>query len=815
MKICVAKVAVELSAVHFDKPYSYLIPRELEDKAKPGCRVVVPFGGGNRKKPGFILEVGADTELEKIKPILTVLDDSPVLSDEMIKLAYRLKETTFCTLYDAAKTMLPAGINVRMVVSYRIADGVIKEDLKGLDDTLYLIASSLLESLATVERKRLLEIAGLAEDSNALELLVKKGLIVRADSAVRRIGDATVKMARLNIPAEEALLRKLTEKQKSIVNVLDDVGCASVKELCYFTGVGASVVTALAQKGIVEIYEEEIYRSVSEYVAESGKTDIELTDEQKKAYEDIKALYDRHEAGAALLYGVTGSGKTSVFMKLIDDVIADGTGVIVMVPEIALTPQTLERFGKRYGGRVAVFHSALSVGQRLDEWKRVKNGDALIAIGTRSAVFAPFEKLGLIVIDEEHETTYKSSKNPRFHARDVSKFRCAYHKCPLVLSSATPSVESFYYASTGKYLMCRLTDRYGGASLPNVLTVDMRAEPKGELLSGVLKQAIEENLENGMQSILLLNRRGYNTFVSCNDCGHVVTCPHCSISMTYHRANNRLMCHYCGFSVPLGYSCPECGGNNLRYAGQGTQRIEEVLENLYPSARILRMDADSTMTKNSYEKKLGAFAAHKYDIMLGTQMVAKGLDFPLVTLVGIISADQMLYSDDFRSYERSFSLITQVVGRSGRGENLGRAIIQTTTPDSDIIELAARQDYDAFYKSEILLRKSILYPPFADICLISFTGQDEQKTYSAACFFSERLQYRLTTDCSDLPIRILGPSAALVARLNGNFRYKLIIKCRSTIKFRDMIADTMHSFGREKSFADVTVSADIDPENVS
>ena len=814
MKICVAKVAVELSAVHFDKPYSYIIPQELMHKALPGCRVIVPFGGGNRKKPGFILEVDTETELERLKPLHTVLDDYPLLSDEMIKLVYWLKDTTFCTLYDAAKTMLPAGINVRMIAAYRIADSVTEEDFTGLDDTSLLIVRSLRNSLATVEKSRLLEIAEEPQDSDILEKLVKKGLIIRTDNAVRRIGDATVKMARLNILYEQALLRKLTEKQKSVLKVLNDAGCASVKELCYFTGVTSSVISTLAQKGIVELYEEEVYRNAISNIYEKQNDDIALTDEQQNAYISLREMYDAKSGGVSLLYGVTGSGKTSVFMKLIDDVVSDGAGVIVMVPEIALTPQMLDRFCTRFGNKVAVFHSALSIGQRLDEWKRVKNGDALIAIGTRSAVFAPFEKLGLIIIDEEHEHTYKSGKTPRFHARDVSRFRCAYHKCPLVLSSATPSVESFYNAKRGKYQLCELKNRYGGAQLPIVETVDMKNEG-GELLSDCLRSALEKNLNEGKQSILLMNRRGYNTFVSCNDCGHVVTCPHCSISMTYHMANRRLMCHYCGFSAPADYKCTECGSDNLRYAGQGTQRIEELLAEYFPQARVLRMDADSTMTKNSYEKNLGAFAKHKYDILLGTQMVAKGLDFPLVTLVGVVSADQMLYSDDFRSYERSFSLITQVVGRSGRGDCVGRAIIQTTTPESDIITLAAMQNYESFYNSEIAVRKGMLYPPFADICLISFMGIDEVKTFSSACVFSEKLQYRLKTDCSELPVRILGPSAALVAKLNGRYRFKLIIKCRNTKKFRDLIAQILHECARDKDFKEISVFADINPESIS
>lgn len=816
MKQTIAKVAVELSATYFDKPYSYIVPAELCKYALPGCRVTVPFGGGNRKKPGLILELSSDTEIEKLKPILSVLDKAPLLSNEMLELVYWLKDNTFCGLYDAVRTMLPAGINVRMVVSYRIADGITEDNLKGLDDKSYFIAKMLLNCLTAVEKERLLELAELPADSELPEKLVKKGIIIRTDNAVRRIGDAAIKMARLNIPYEKAMEREPTPKQKSVLKVLNEAGAASVKELCYFTGVGSGVVNTLAKKGILELFENEVYRKTDERTFTADNSEIILTEEQQAAYNSLLSLYEKGEGGVSLLYGITGSGKTSVFMKLIDRAVEDNKGVIVMVPEISLTPQTLQRFRSRYGDKIAVFHSALSIGQRLDEWKRIKNGDAVIAIGTRSAVFAPFENLGLIIMDEEQEHTYKSGASPRFHARDVSKFRCAYNKCPLVLASATPSVESFYMAEKGKYSVNRLENRYGGAVLPSVEVVDMKEEIKKgntDLIGSQLCEAIEENLNNSLQSILLMNRRGYNTFVSCRDCGGVVTCPHCSISMTYHSANSRLMCHYCGYSVPMGYTCSHCGSDNLRYAGQGTQMTEEQLERLFPGAKILRMDSDSTMTKNSYEKKLDAFARGNYDIMLGTQMVAKGLDFPRVALVGIVNADQMLYSDDFRSYERAFSLLTQVVGRAGRGETPGRAIIQTTTPENEIIELASRQDYDRFYNSEILVRKAMLYPPFADICLITFVSANENKAQSAAYEFFEAITYRLKTEYSDLPVRILGPSSAFVAKVGGKYRFKLIIKCKNTKRFRSLIAMLLTKCGQDKAFKEVSVLADMNPES--
>ena len=487
-----------------------------------------------------------------------------------------------------------------------------------------------------------------------------------------------------------------------------------------------------------------------------------------------------------------------------------------MVPEIALTPQTLERFRARYGDRIAVFHSGLSLGQRMDEWKRVRKGDALIAIGTRSAVFAPFENLGLIVMDEEQEYTYKSESTPRYHARNVARFRCAWHKAPLLLASATPSVESYYMATEGgRYQLEQLTQRYGTARLPTVDTIDISEQKLSEsIFSPQLRQAIEYNLQNGYQSILLHNRRGFNTFVACRACGHVLTCEQCSVSMTYHLDSRKLLCHYCGRSMPFAVKCPDCGSEQLRYAGQGTQRAEDELSRLFPDARVLRMDADSTQQKFSHADKLAAFERGDYDIMIGTQMVAKGLDFERVTLVGVMLADQMLYSDDFRSYERAFSLLTQVVGRSGRGEYSGRAIIQTMTPENPVIAMAAAQDYQEFYKNEIAVRRAMLYPPFSDICMVGFVGIYEDVVRNMALCFMEMLRQRAEQDYPGLPLRVLGPSPAAVNRIKGKYRFRLIIKCRNSADFRRLLSTLLCDIGQMKQFGKATAFADMNPDNI-
>lgn len=805
----VAAVAIEKTAYHFDKLFSYSVPGNLSKTLRPGCRVTVPFGSGNKKRQGMVFAVEADTGLEKIKPISEQIDKEPLLTEEMLSMAQWLKENYYCTLFEAVRLMLPTGININIVRSYRLK----KESYEPLTEQERVLYDALCGGAAAVTHERLLSIVGEGGEK-AIEALVKKQIIERTDEAVRKMGDATVKMVRLTENADGA---KLTAKQRCVTEFLESAGSASVKEVCYFTGVTAAVVDRLVKNGVAEYFENEVYRNPYEGAETSkSETKIELSAEQTAAFETLLEEYNSDKPKTTLLYGVTGSGKTSVFMKLIDSVLDSGKGIIVMVPEIALTPQTLERFHSHYGKKCAVFHSGLSLGQRMDEWKRVKNGDAQIVIGTRSAVFAPFKELGLIIIDEEQEYTYKSEQSPRYHARDVARFRCAYHKGLLVLSSATPSVESYFAATqTGAYTLAKLGKRYGAAVLPEVEVVDISGNRTSEgIISNELYEALSENLKNGKQSILLHNRRGYNTFVSCRSCGHVLMCENCSVSMTYHSDNGRLMCHYCGMSVPFTDKCPDCGEHQLRYAGLGTQKVIEEVERLFPTARILRMDADTTMTRNSHEEKLGSFGNHEYDIMIGTQMVAKGLDFERVTLVGVLMADLDLYGDDFRSMERGFSLLTQVVGRSGRGSSAGRAIIQTLKPDNPIIPLAAEQNYDKFFESEIKIRKAMLYPPFADICLVGFVGMSEVQVKNAAFKFFEMLKEKATGEYTDVPLRVLGPSAASVGRINRKYRYKLILKCRNNRRFRVLMSEMLTAFGADRANDGVTAWADINPDSV-
>ena len=815
-----AKVAVENTAYHFDRLFDYLIPVEYEEFAVPGCRVMVPFGKGNRRRQGVIFELCGTADCAGVKPLSALLDETPVLSQEMLRMARWFRDNYYCTYYEAAKVMLPSGINVHVVTSYRAAEGLDSLTLTERSDITpqqrKILEMFIANKGLVLEKKHITEVMNLPVNSTIPDRLVEKGLLQRTDDAVRNIKDATVKMAALAPDWEKHTGPKLTPKQREIVNLLSDVQTASVKEICYFTGISQAVVDLLAKKGVVSYFEEEIYRNPYAGAGEGSGGRVTLSEQQQLAFENLYRLYSEDEFRVSLLFGVTGSGKTSVFLRLIDEVLDDGKGIIVMVPEIALTSQTLGKFHERYGSKVAVFHSGLSLAQRMDEWKRVRDGEAQIALGTRSAIFAPFDRIGLVIIDEEQEYTYKSENSPRFHARDAARFRCGYNRALLVLASATPSIETYYNATDGgRYDYQVLTQRYGNAILPDVEKIDIsQMDIKDGIISPRLYQALRDNLESGRQSILLNNRRGFNTFVSCRACNEVITCPNCSVSMTYHSDNKRLMCHYCGYSMPVPHVCPSCGEPFLRFAGHGTQKAEEELARLFPEARILRMDADSMTRRSSYDKKLGDFAAGLYDIMIGTQMVAKGFDFERVTLVGVLLADQALYSDDFRSYERAFSLLTQVVGRSGRGKSRGRAIIQTITPENPVIDMAASQDYRKFYRNEIILRKAMLYPPFADLCMVGFVGSRDEEVSRAAGNFLERLKYYTQRDYSDVPIRVLGPSPASVKKVSGRYRYKIILKCRNNARFREMMHLLLCESGSDPQSKEVTTFADLNPENV-
>lgn len=628
------------------------------------------------------------------------------------------------------------------------------------------------------------------------------------------IKDKSQRMVRLT--DENNISPELTKKQKIVYDLLLDIGTAGVNEICEFCSVGVGVVKNLEKNGLVEIYDRKIYRNPYESREICEQSEIVLSPAQNDAYLINKEMLNSGETG--LLFGVTGSGKTQVYLKLIDDVLSEGKDIILLVPEISLTPQALDIFHKRYGNKIAVIHSGLSLGERNDEYKRIDEGKAKIVIGTRSAVFAPVHNLGLIVMDEEQEQTYKSERTPRYNAKDVAKFRVKYNKAYFLMSSATPSIESYSNALKGKYKLSIINKRYGDSELPEVITVDMKEEMKSGNKSSISKELYNRLctvLDEGKQAILLINRRGYNTFIACNECGHIITCPNCSISLTYHSHNNRLVCHYCGYTKKLDNECPECHSESVRYSGFGTQRIEEELQSLLPDARILRMDADTTSAKFAHEKLLEQFSNKEYDILVGTQMVAKGLDFDDVSLVGVVNADNSLYNESYTASEHSFDLITQVIGRAGRRNKKGCAVIQTINPNNEILNYSANQDYVSFFDNEIEMRRLMIYPPFCDIYCVTFSSENENSAALCAKRFFDLIVKYNKDEFKDLKIIVLGPTQAKISKINNTYRYRLAIKCKNNSNIRQMITKILKDIHKDKVYSKVNIGVSLNPSDIS
>lgn len=787
----VAEVAVEGAAYSFDRPYSYLAPEGMA--LAPGMRVRVPFGRANKKQAGLVLRLRQAPERDRMKYVSDALDREPVLNEEGLALLHYLKEHTLCTYYDALRPLIPAGLGLKKRVYY--AAGNLPPDSL-LHPAARDIAAYLHKRGKPVEDAALRARFGLSADDGLLGELAAHGAIVREEALGRAMRDEKRTMVRR---AEDWDGAPLSAKQKAVHGFLLENGDASLKEVCYYAACTRAVVDALVKKGAAAYYDQPVLRNPYAQEREAAEDAPALSARQRRAYESLNAMLCEENPRPALLYGVTGSGKTQVYLQLIEAARARGKTALVLVPEISLTAQLVEGFVRRFGGDVAVLHSALSLGERMDAWKRVRAGQARIVVGTRSAVFAPLESIGLIVLDEEQEHTYKSEKSPRFHAREVARLRASRHGALLVLASATPSVESYYAARAGRYRLVELAERFGDARLPDVCVVDMKDADNlsdSPALSAVLLDELRGVLARGEQAILLLNRRGYSTLVKCASCMSVADCPHCSVALTYHHANGSLVCHYCGYMQPLVTSCAHCGSELVRYAGAGTQKVEEELSRLLPSARVLRVDMDTTMTRFSHEKYFAAFSAREYDIMVGTQMVAKGLNFPLVTLVGVLSADQSLYGGDFRGTERAFSLLTQVVGRGGRGERPARALVQTFSPENPVIRLAAEQDYPAFYREEILSRKLHLYPPFCTMAGVGFVGGDQDEVLARCKEFLAHFRALAAREYADLPIRLLGPAPSDILKAAGKYRYKLILKCRSSARLRALLAEMLVWFGR-------------------
>ena len=806
----VAQVGVEGTLYGFDALYSYEIPSALEGAVTEGMRVVVPFGRGNKKRVGLVFALRQAQQGERLKPVCAAADSERVISPELLRLCVWLRENTFCTYFDAFRAILPPGLGYSLKTRYRL-----EKDFSGeLSENEARVLGAL---RAAPDRAAFDAETAAAQQrfgAGVIAALVEKGALSEDSELKRRVGDETVQMLRA-VPQAEGV--KLTPKQRQVLRFVEEAESASVREACYACTVTPAVIKRLVAKGLLEQYENIVFRAETAQQAQESPADIVFSPKQQQVFDGLRALMDEPEPKCALLRGVTGSGKTSVFIKLIEHAVSQGKTAVMLVPEISLTPQMVGKFRRLFGSNVAVMHSSLSLGERADEYRRIKEGRARIVIGTRSAVFAPVSDLGIIVIDEEGEGTYKSENAPRYHARDVAKQRCFAHGAFLLLASATPSIESCYFAKKGRYSLFELDERYNNAVLPDVYMVDMREEAANgsvSAFSAPLVRELEANLERGEQSILLLNRRGYHTSVRCAACGKPLECPNCSLPLTYHKVNGSIICHYCGYIREMDRVCPECGAKFFSMKGTGTQRIEDEISVLFPTARVLRMDADTTSTKNAFESKFRAFAEGEYDIIVGTQMIAKGLDFPNVTLVGVLKTDNSLYAGDFRAYERTFSLITQVVGRSGRGGKRGRALIQTFSPDHYVLNLAARQDYPAFYEQEIALREAMLYPPFCDIIMVGFSSLVDKPCENAARVFADMLLRAAAEAGGDIPLRVLGPAPCTIGRLNGRFRYRLMIKCRNSRRLRALMEQTLKRAYADKAFTNVSFFADMngDPE---
>ena len=816
-----AKVAVSNLNFSVDKEFSYLIPANLVRLVQPGVRVVVPFGRANKKREGIVTRLFYDEGAIPLKSICELIDMERVVDEKGMALAKYISERYYSTFYDAVSLLLPPGSNLRFTEYVKLLD----DSLEGVeDDTLIRrkIVEYLLRKRVPVAVKELEEAfsnKGIKKLLMELKLLGKVEIFEEGRQAhqSKSIQIATLLLEEHELYEYMDIFLKKAPAQRRVLELLLENGRMPVVDLVAFSGASRASITALQKKEVIEITEETVEQDPFLSEKQTEHRAISLNDEQKQVVETVLDARKQGEFREFLLKGVTGSGKTEVYLALVEQIIKEGKEAIVLVPEIALTPQIRQRFFRRFGNRVAVLHSALSLSERKDQWKKIQSGQVSVAVGARSAVFAPFQNLDLIIVDEEHETTYKSEHSPRYQAKDVARFLLRQRKGTLLLASATPSVEDFYRAKTGKSTLLTLTQRYQGRKLPEVEIVDMREELKNgnhSVLSESLKRRLLEVKEKGEKAIILLNRRGYSTFVSCRDCGYVVKCKKCDVAMTYHSIEGHLKCHYCGSTEQVSTVCPECHSTSVRYFGSGTQKLEEEIYQMFSDTQVIRMDNDTTTTKMSHERLLKQFAKPGCSILLGTQMIAKGLDFKEVSLVGVISADSSLFVGGYNGAEKTFSLVTQVCGRAGRGEIPGYAVVQTYHPEHYAILAAKSQDYESFYQNEIVFRKNVKYPPFSEIINVIFTGSDEKRIFSMADgikqimtekvdFYGERKDY----------IAMYGPVPCGVSKIRNQYRYHILIKCTRADRVQTSFSEAVKTLILANTKNDITVSVDVNPVN--
>ncbi|OZI13282.1 primosomal protein N' [Bacillaceae bacterium SAS-127] len=797
----VASVIVDVAAMQTDRSFDYLIPDEWSGMIAPGMRVIVPFGP--RHIQGFVTEVKNRSEVDKLKPLIEPMDLLPVLNTELLELADWLTETTLCFKISAYQAMLPAAMKAKYEKVFRLIDG--KEP--STTEVVELFQQRTEIGWEEVAKAGLLTVFRQEVKAEQIELVYKvksKG----NKKMIRMIGCA------LPVDQSKEYIAKLPAnalKQKLVLDYLIQQAptLVSVKEVMEASGASSATLKSLIEKGLIVETKQEMYRDPYEN-REFQKTEpLPLTELQEKAIIPVLQSIEQEQHDTFLLYGVTGSGKTEIYLQSIQQVLEKGKEAIVLVPEISLTPQMVHRFKGRFGNDVAVLHSGLSTGEKYDEWRKIQRKEVKVVVGARSAIFAPFENLGIIIIDEEHETSYKQEENPRYHARETAIKRAQHYHCPVILGSATPALESFARAQKGVYKLLTLSKRMNDQALPEVEIVDMREELRDgnrSMFSRALFEKLEDRLQKGEQTVLFLNRRGHSSFIMCRDCGYVSGCPHCDISLTYHRYRHQMKCHYCGYEEPVPNTCPECNSEHIRYFGTGTQKVEEELGKLLPHARVIRMDVDTTSKKGAHEKLLRQFEEGKADILLGTQMIAKGLDFPNITLVGVLTADTMLHIPDFRASEKTFQLLTQVSGRAGRHELQGEVIIQTYTPEHYSIQLAGAQDYDQFYQQEMMIRKLGHYPPFYFLALVTVSHYD----VLTASSITEKIADYLRSHLSPSAI-ILGPVASPIPRINDRYRYQCLIKYKREPKLNEGLKTILEHYTKQHKDKHLQVAIDVNP----
>ncbi len=818
--VTVAGVAVSKIAYSADCLYSYVIPKRIMPIGM-GQVVLVPFGRSSKKRLGVVYELQKltnNTTQGVLREIDDIIDTEFKISECVLKLSRFVKERCFCTFFSALKSMVPMLSYIKPTnIIYKLSECYIKRD--DTDSDLDQNLKNVLLYLGSKKNGVTLNTLKKYFPDNIekyLEILLRNGAIEKKCLTKKEVKNSTKKIIGLSTNFDVKESKKLSSLQKKVLNLVKDKGKIYEKELLLASDAKVRTITSLISRGLIYCTQEQ-NGLPNNCKQRNESVNFNLNEEQNKVYRSLYNLYKKNESNTALLFGITGSGKTAIYMKLIDEALLENKGVIVLLPEIALTTQIINKFYYKYGQKAIIYHSALSFAEKMDKYRKIESGDYKIIIGTRSAIFLPVKNLGLIIIDEEHESSYKSENAPKYNTKEVAKYRCYLNRCLLLLISATPSVEEYYMTKTGKSQLFTLKERYGKAKLPEVRIVDMNKELASgniTLFSNYLLNRINENIKNNRQSIILVNRRGHSTFLFCRKCQNIIFCPRCSVSLAYHVANNKLICHRCGFYVNNSKNCPICNSSEIKFSGVGTQKIEKDLLKLVPQASILRMDSDVNLGNESYEKKLDKFKKKEYNIMVGTQIVAKGLDFPDVTLVAVLCADQSLNCGGYKSFERSFALFTQVIGRAGRKNIEGEAIIQTFNPENSVIKLAAKQSYEEFFDDEIKLRKALIYPPFVDLCVMMFKGENEAKVRDLSLCFFEFLKNLSFTKYNDLSMIVLSPSSAEIVKVNNKYRYKIVIKYKNKRLFRKFLKEALVEFPKEKNTSGVTISPDINPSTI-